>query len=149
MCQNFKIVIDSKTLKISALLFCLPILFIFYIATVNNLDGPFRDILFVYAYITVFSFGLPIFIGRAGYLSWKENIRGIRSMRWLSVLMLLLILLLWTMQYFIPADILCSETKGVCPIESKITRLFVFLLSEAIYAFSFFVSTRYLRLKKP
>jgi uncharacterized membrane protein len=131
--------------KLSILLFVAPVIGFFYVITVNNLSGTFWDIAFFYVYVTIFSGGLPIFMTIAAIRSWKNQQRGFKSLRLLSIILMCLTIAFMIFAYLLPPEIGCSHTNGVCS-EDMNKRLAIFIITlEIIYGFSLVTSIRNLK----
>ncbi len=79
-------------LKIAALLACVPVVCTFYAAALNNAQLGMKDIVFVYGYICLFSLGWPLWTLFFTYEIFRRRIRGVRWMRNVSIIWLVIFL---------------------------------------------------------
>jgi hypothetical protein len=103
-------------LKVAALILFLPVAYLYYGATLINVDKDLSALLFLYLMMTLGSLGLPAYILATLIGIWREKIRAIRWMFWSSLGLLTYTAVLLFFAFFLPDLFFCSENCTAPPL---------------------------------
>ena len=136
--------------KIAAGLFLWPLFCLFYGAIANNLPNIWSG-LFVIAYITVFSFGLPVWMIKAAKRMYCLAPKGDKYIRYLSLFLLSIFVAFIVVGRDVPPEIICSHNTNLKECAERVANkpMFDGLAISILATYIFTFAASFLKTEKP